>query len=78
MGYLHGRRHVVRVIPMQMRQEHAIRRQLPEGTVAFFSGGSRGIALECAKALADDQPRINVVVTGRSDVDDPWRNAGFA
>ena len=71
MGYLHGRRHVVRVIPMQMRQEHAIRRQLPEGTVAFFSGGSRGIALECAKALADDQPRINVVVTGRSDVDDP-------
>lgn len=72
MGYLHGRRHVVRVIPMQMRQEHAIRRQLPEGTVAFFSGGSRGIALECAKALADDQPRINVVVTGRSDVDDPW------
>lgn len=71
MGYLHGRRHVVRVIPMQMRQEHAIRRQLPEGTVAFFSGGSRGIALECAKALADDQPRINVVITGRSDVDDP-------
>lgn len=71
MGYLHGRRHVVHVIPMQMRQEHAIRRQLPEGTVAFFSGGSRGIALECAKALADDQPRINVVITGRSDVDDP-------
>lgn len=71
MGYLHGRRHVVRVIPMQMRQEHAIRRHLPEGTVAFFSGGSRGIALECAKALADDQPRINVVITGRSDVDDP-------
>ncbi|MGG7080351.1 SDR family NAD(P)-dependent oxidoreductase [Bifidobacterium catenulatum] len=71
MGYLHGRRHVVRVIPMQMRQEHVIRRQLPEGTVAFFSGGSRGIALECAKALADDQPRINVVITGRSDVDDP-------
>ena len=71
MGYLHGRRHVVRVIPMQMSREHAIRRQLPEGTVAFFSGGSRGIALECAKALADDQPRINVVITGRSDVDDP-------
>lgn len=71
MGYLHGRRHVVRVIPMQMGREHAIRRQLPEGTVAFFSGGSRGIALECAKALADDQPRINVVITGRSDVDDP-------
>ncbi len=71
MGYLHGRRHVVRVIPMRMSREHAIRRQLPEGTVAFFSGGSRGIALECAKALADDQPRINVVITGRSDVDDP-------
>ncbi|WP_244609724.1 acyltransferase domain-containing protein [Bifidobacterium moukalabense] len=70
MGYLHGRRHVVRVIPMEMSREHAIRRQLPEGTVAFFSGGSRGIALECAKALADEQPQINVVITGRSDVDD--------
>ncbi len=71
MGYLHGRRHVVRVIPMEMSREHAIRRQLPEETVAFFSGGSRGIALECAKALADEQPQINVVITGRSDVDDP-------
>ena len=71
MGYLHGCRHVVRVIPLVTRQKYSIRKQLPAGTVAFFSGGSRGIALECAKALADEQPQINVVITGRSDINDP-------
>ena len=71
MGYLHGCRHVVRVIPLGTRQKYSIRKQLPAGTVAFFSGGSRGIALECAKALADEQPQINVVITGRSDINDP-------
>ncbi|WEV47402.1 SDR family NAD(P)-dependent oxidoreductase [Bifidobacterium sp. ESL0690] len=71
IGYVDGQRQVVRVIPLEIKQEHSVRQKLKAGTVALFSGGSRGIALECAKALADEQPDIEVVVTGRSDIHDP-------
>ncbi|WEV52424.1 SDR family NAD(P)-dependent oxidoreductase [Bifidobacterium sp. ESL0704] len=71
IGYVDGVRQVVRVIPLEVKQEHSVRQKLKAGTVALFSGGSRGIALECAKALADEQPDIEVVVTGRSDIHDP-------
>ncbi len=52
-----------RFVPVVRLAPHGPRRELGGGTI-LFSGGSRGVVLECARALA--RRHVPVVVTGRT------------
>ncbi|MDO5285209.1 MAG: SDR family NAD(P)-dependent oxidoreductase, partial [Actinomycetia bacterium] len=69
VSYLGDQRHVIKVVPVPVppAPDH---RDAREGAVVF-TGGSRGIALECALALASsDLTRGPIVILGRSRIDD--------
>ena len=75
VSYLGDQRHVMKVVPMRVPPTPAHRETTPGAIV--FSGGSRGIALECALALANsdlvatgEHPNP-IVILGRSRLDDP-------
>ena len=75
VGYLGDQRHVIKVVPVPVSPAPDHREDI-EGAIVF-SGGSRGIALECALALADsDLAAVGgrpspIVILGRSRLDDP-------
>ena len=75
VGYLGDQRHVIKVVPVPVSPVPDHREDI-EGAIVF-SGGSRGIALECALALADsDLAAVGgrpspIVILGRSRLDDP-------
>lgn len=75
VSYLGDQRHVIKVIPTPVPPAPD-RRDVREGAVVF-TGGSRGIALECALAFASsDLASMTgrpspVVILGRSRIDDP-------
>ncbi|MDO4718683.1 MAG: SDR family NAD(P)-dependent oxidoreductase, partial [Propionibacteriaceae bacterium] len=75
VSYLGDQRHVIKVVPVPLPPAPC-RRSTATGAVVF-SGGSRGIALECALALASsdlatdgDRPSP-IVILGRSRLDNP-------
>ncbi|MDO5092429.1 MAG: SDR family NAD(P)-dependent oxidoreductase [Propionibacteriaceae bacterium] len=74
VSYLGDLRHVIKVLPAPAgAPEH---RRATKGAVVF-TGGSRGIALECAIGLAQsdlvaaDGKPSPIVILGRSQIDDP-------
>ena len=75
VSYLGDQRHVMKVVPVRVPPAPERRETAPGAIV--FSGGSRGIALECALALANsdlvttgEHPNP-IVILGRSRLDDP-------
>ncbi|RXW33356.1 SDR family NAD(P)-dependent oxidoreductase [Propioniciclava flava] len=75
VSYLGDQRHVIKVVPVAVPAALADRE--PTSGAIVFSGGSRGIALECALALASSEVNLTrsgrspVVILGRSRLDDP-------
>ncbi len=75
VSYLGDQRHVIKVVPVPVPPVPDHRETAPGAIV--FSGGSRGIALECALALAASHlvltsaPPSPLVILGRSRLDDP-------
>lgn len=75
VSYLGDQRHVIKVVPVPVPPVPDHRESAPGAIV--FSGGSRGIALECALALAASHlvltsaPPSPLVILGRSRLDDP-------
>ena len=75
VSYLGDQRHVMKVVPVRVPPAPEHRETAPGAIV--FSGGSRGIALECALSLANSDlvmagERPNpIVILGRSRLDDP-------
>lgn len=75
VSYLGDQRHVIKVVPVPVPPVPDHRGTAPGAIV--FSGGSRGIALECALALAASHlvltsaPPSPLVILGRSRLDDP-------
>jgi NAD(P)-dependent dehydrogenase (short-subunit alcohol dehydrogenase family) len=71
IAYIGGQRHVIKVVPASLPTATALTQ--PASTspgVVVFSGGSRGIALECAIRLAELSD-YRIALLGRSTLDDP-------